>query len=181
VAAGATDGAAMSEGECPETFVTDRLLAERLTTEHYDALLRMHQDAVQMAALGGVRDEQQTRTYMDRHLQHWLDFGFGMWILRDRESMDVAGRALLRHVWLAGQDEVEVGYSFHPAYWGRGLATEIATACVQLAFVTLHLPSVVALTLPTNLASQRVLSKAGLSFEREVIHDGLLHVLFRTR
>jgi RimJ/RimL family protein N-acetyltransferase len=44
----------------------------------------------------------------------------------------------------------------------------------------LGLPSLVALTLPTHLASQRVLRKAALVPEREVVHGGRVQVLFRS-
>jgi RimJ/RimL family protein N-acetyltransferase len=38
----------------------------------------------------------------------------------------------------------------------------------------------VAITLATNRASQRVMEKAGLTYERELIYAGLPHVLYRT-
>jgi [ribosomal protein S5]-alanine N-acetyltransferase len=80
-----------------------------------------------------------------------------------------------------GADEVEVGYGFYPEYWGRGLATEVACVCVRIGLTQLGLPSVVAVTLPTHRASQRVMLKAGLAYERQIIHEGLPHVLLRTR
>jgi RimJ/RimL family protein N-acetyltransferase len=165
----------------PESFVTARLSAERLMPHHFADLLRMHSDPAQMAMLGGIRDAAQTQAYLDRNLQHWADYGFGSWILRETEQHQVAGRAILRHLLLADTDEVEVGYSFFPEFWGRGLATEITRACLGFGFETLGLHSIVALTLPQNLASRRVLEKAGLTYEREVIHDGIPHVLFRVR
>jgi ribosomal-protein-alanine N-acetyltransferase len=141
----------------------------------------MDQNEGFMAKLGGVRDEAATLRYLERNLAHWAEYGFGIWILRDRPSGAVIGRAVLRHLELEGADEVEVGYGFMPEYWGRGLATEVASACVQMAQSRLHLRSVVAITLPSNAASQRVVQKSGLVYEREVTHDGVLHVLFRTR
>ncbi|HEY7682121.1 MAG TPA: GNAT family N-acetyltransferase [Gemmatimonadales bacterium] len=165
----------------PDSFATARLRAERLTPEHFSIVFDMHRDPEQMAMLGGIRDEQQTADYLDRNLQHWADHGFGVWILRDAQQGRVAGRALLRHLLLEGEDEVEVGYSFHPAFWGRGLATEIATACVRLGYDALGLRTIVALTMPDNLRSQRVLTKAGLAYERDVSHDELTHMLFRSR
>lgn len=140
----------------------------------------MHGDPDQMAMLGGIRDEAQTLAYLERNLRHWTEYGFGLWILRDGEQNRVVGRALLRHLLLEDIDEVEVGYSFHPEFWGRGLATEIASACLAHGRKELGLPSIVALTLPGNLPSQRVLTKVGLVYERDVSHDGLLHVLYRT-
>jgi len=77
------------------------------------------------------------------------------------------------------RDEVEIGYGFLPAHWGRGWGTEIAQACVDIAFSQLESSSVVGLTRSTNLASQRVLSTVGLVYERDVEFDGLQHRLFR--
>jgi ribosomal-protein-alanine N-acetyltransferase len=78
-------------------------------------------------------------------------------------------------------DDVEVGYSLDPPYWGRGLATEIAAACVERARADLRLTTVVALTQPANARSQRVLEKIGMSRERELLHAGAPHPLYRIR
>ena len=140
----------------------------------------MHGDARQMETLGGVKNEGETREYLEWNLNQWDRHGHGLWILRERRDGAVVGRALLRHLYLQGRDEVEVGYSFHPEYWGRGLATEIASTLVTLGFEQLRLTAIVALTLPTNHASKRVLRKAGLVEEGEAIHAGNQHSLFRT-
>ena len=44
----------------------------------------------------------------------------------------------------------------------------------------LSLPTIVAFTLPTNIASRRVMEKCGLVYERPIIHADLPHVLFRS-
>jgi RimJ/RimL family protein N-acetyltransferase len=68
-----------------------------------------------------------------------------------------------------------------PKRWGQGLATELAHAAVDVAAEPLHLREIVAFTLPDNLASRRVMEKAGFTYERNVIHVGLPHVLYRRR
>lgn len=115
------------------------------------------------------------------NVKHWTDHGFGMWMLRDAASSTVIGRAILRHLDVEGVDEVEVGYGFMPKYWGQGLATEIARACVRIGRDQLGLGSLVAITRPINVASQRVMLKAGLVDDRDIIHAGIPHLLFRTR
>jgi ribosomal-protein-alanine N-acetyltransferase len=162
-----------------ETFSTIRLRAERLAPSHWEDLRRMDADAGFMALLGGVRDEAGTLAYLDRNLAHWDRYGYGLYMLRDRATGAMAGRAVIRHLDVEGTDEVEIGYGFLPAWWGRGLATEIARACGDQALRLLALPSVVAVTLPEHAASQRVMAKAGLRYERDVMHLGLRHVLFR--
>jgi ribosomal-protein-alanine N-acetyltransferase len=164
-----------------DRFSTPRLLAERVTAAHWLDLRRMDENAQFMAMLGGVRDTAGTVAYLEMNVKHWADHGFGMWMLRDRASNAVVGRAILRHLDVEGVDEVETGYGFKPEYWGRGLATEVAEACVRIGFDQLGLDSIVAITTPANIASQRVMQKAGLAYERDILHAGVPHVLFRIR
>lgn len=141
----------------------------------------MHCDVAVMAHLGGVRDEAQTVAYLARNLRHWDDYGFGLWILHERGGGAPIGRAVLRHLEIDGVDEVEVGYALYAPYWGRGLATEVATTCVILAEQELRLATVVGVTSPTNDASQHVLRKAGLVYEGKFTHEGIPSALFRKR
>jgi RimJ/RimL family protein N-acetyltransferase len=139
----------------------------------------MDQNRQFMAQLGGARDAAGTQAYLERNLAHWAAHRFGLWMLRNRQNGAVIGRAVLRHLDVDGVDEVETGYGFLPDFWGMGLATEIARACVQRGRELLELTSVVGITLPGNTASQRVMLKAGLRYERGIIHAGLSHLLFR--
>jgi RimJ/RimL family protein N-acetyltransferase len=62
--------------------------------------------------------------------------------------------------------EAELGYRLLPEIWGLGYATEGARALIGHAFTELDLARVVATTMTLNLASRRVLEKAGLSLVR---------------
>jgi RimJ/RimL family protein N-acetyltransferase len=163
----------------PESFSTARLHAERLRPQHFDAIRAMDSDAQYMALLGGIRSESQTRAYLARNLEHWDRYNCGLWMLRDLEG-EIAGRCVLRHLDVEGTDEVELGYGFHTRYWGRGLATEIAKELLRLGRSELERESIVAITRPDNHGSQRVLVKTGLALEREIKHDGVPHLLFRS-
>ena len=163
----------------PDSFSTDRLRAERLTAGHWDAIRGMDADPICMALLGGPRTEAQTRAYMDRNLKHWTVHGFGLWVLRDTDDQ-IIGRGAIRHLDVEGTDEVELGYGFYPGYWGRGLATDIARKFLQLGLTELRLPTMVAITRHTNVGSQRVLEKTGLVYERDIIEDGVPHLLYRS-
>jgi [ribosomal protein S5]-alanine N-acetyltransferase len=63
---------------------------------------------------------------------------------------------------------VEVSYFFHPDAWGRGFATELVGACLDVADRVLKLPEVRAFARPENTASRRVLEKAGFEALRFV-------------
>jgi [ribosomal protein S5]-alanine N-acetyltransferase len=138
-------------------------------------------DAEVMATLGGVRSENETWEYLRAGLEHWERNGFGTWVFRARESGEVIGTATLRRVEIEGRDEVEVGYRVAAAWWGRGIATEMARALVGVARDRLGLEEVVAFTLPHNIASRRLMEKAGFRYQRDIEWARLPHVLYRQR
>jgi RimJ/RimL family protein N-acetyltransferase len=94
--------------------------------------------------------------------------GFGPWLLL--EDGAVVGNAGFH-----GPPEdgvVELGYGLAPQVWGRGLATEAATALVAWAQADLRVERIVADVDPPNAASQAVLAKLGFARAGEV--DGRL-------
>jgi RimJ/RimL family protein N-acetyltransferase len=70
----------------------------------------------------------------------------------------------------------ELGYWLGEEHWGRGLATEAVRAVVPYAFEKLELRRLQALAYAANVASARVLEKAGFQLEgtlrRQVVKDG---------
>jgi ribosomal-protein-alanine N-acetyltransferase len=164
-----------------EAFRTDRLIAERLSSEHLDELYRMHRDPRVMATLGppgapdGILSEEETRQFLRRHLDHWERYGYGLWAFRDRTNGRFVGRAGLYNTRVGGNDEVELAYALVAEHWGRGLAREI----LAVAFERLGMEELVCFTLTTNRASRRVMEKVGFEYEQDVVHAGQPHVLYR--
>jgi RimJ/RimL family protein N-acetyltransferase len=86
------------------------------------------------------------------------------------------------------QDAVEIGWRLTPEVWGQGLATEGARAVLDFAFQRIGLQEVVAITVPTNLPSRRVMEKLGMTYDSRDDFDHLhiadghplkRHVLYR--
>jgi [ribosomal protein S5]-alanine N-acetyltransferase len=161
-----------------DRFQTTRIHAERLSPDHLAELCRMHCEPRVMATIGGVRSDESTRNYLGANLNHWERHGYGLWVLRD-EAGRFLGRAGIRHLIIEGETEIELTYSLLSEYWGRGLATEIASVLLGIAWTHLGLSSLVGYTVATNLASQRVLQKVGFSFERTLDYQGESCVLYR--
>ena len=164
----------------------ERFRTDRLREEHFDELCRMHRDPRVMATLapagapnGGVLSDEETWQFLHRHLAHWERHGYGLWVFRDRVDNRFVGRAGLYNTNVGGNDEVELAYALMAEYWGKALATETARAILAVAFERLGMTDLVCFTLTTNRASQRVMEKAGFEYEREVVHAGLPHVLYR--
>ncbi|MBV9165042.1 MAG: GNAT family N-acetyltransferase [Solirubrobacterales bacterium] len=170
----------MTRGEL-DLVLTERLRCERLRREHSAELAPMLLDPRVVRTLW-PRDEPPTEQDVNSstasHVGHWERYGFGLWLLRDRDTGGVVGRGGLQYTYVPGLNEVEAAWAIAPERWGQGLATELAQAAIVAAFNTLKLLQIVAVTLPDNIASRRVMEKTGFVYEREIEHAGLPHVLY---
>lgn len=167
-----------------DRIVTERLVGERPSAKDADELsvLMLHPDVLRTT---WYDPDPPTRSHivvkLAGDIDHWDRYGFGPWLLRDRSNRQLVGRGGLKHTTASGVDEVEIGWSIHPDRWGEGLATELARASVRTAFDVLGLDGVIAYTANDNVASWRVMEKAGMEFDREIVAVGLPHVLYRAR
>jgi len=160
---------------------TARLLLTRLCPDDLDDLVRMYADPRVTATLGGLRTADWVADYLRKQMAQWDEHGFGLWTVRDRLSGRFAGRAGLRYATIEGRREVEVAYGLMEEFWGRGYATELAVESVRVGFTELRFPDLVCFTLTTNLASKRVMEKAGFRYERDIVYADLPHLLYRQR
>ena len=167
-----------------ERVETERMVLERLRLEHGPEQLRLLLDRRVNATLWPRVQPPTEAEVLDglaAKVQHWDRHGFGMWLLRDRETAEMVGRGGLQYTYTAGLHDVEAGWAIVPERWGQGLATVLANACVEVGFGCVGLQDIVAFTLPTNVASRRVMEKSGFEYERDIVHAGLPHVLYRQR
>jgi RimJ/RimL family protein N-acetyltransferase len=103
----------------------------------------------------------------------------GLWAAIDKMSGAFMGWFHLRP---NGENpaETELGYRLKQKYWGRGIATEGSLALVKKGFDELGLDVIVAIADPANIASRRVMEKAGLKYEKEMREpDGFITVKYR--
>ena len=101
--------------------------------------------------------------------------------MRELATGRFMGRGGLRHATIEGQVVIEVGYGLLSEFWNRGLATELAQKSVRIGFEELRFEELVSFTLTTNLASRRVMEKAGLQYVRDIVYADLPHLFFRRR
>ena len=167
-----------------ERVETERMILERLRLEHAPEQMRLLLDPRVSATLWARAELPAEADVLDglrAKVDHWDRHGFGMWLARDRDTGEMVGRGGLQYTYTAGLNDVEAGWAVVPERWGQGLATELAQACVEVGFAQLGLLELVAFTLPGNVASCRVMEKAGFTYERDIVHAGLPHVLYRRR
>ena len=83
---------------------------------------------------------------------------YAVWFLR-LKSGETIGDYCFKGLFADGS--VEIGYGLEPEYWGKGYGTEAVIAAVDWALKQPGVKRIEAETEPGNIASQRVLEKAG--------------------
>ena len=144
---------------------TERLVLRRWSTDDVDALAAVFAEPAFWHfpfRRGFTRDE--TEQFVERQLEHWATHGFGMWAVELKADGRLAGyTGLAIPTWLPQVlPAVEVGWRLHPDHWGRGLATEGGAASLRYGFEKLGLDRIIAIAMPDNVASLRVMAKLGM-------------------
>ena len=144
---------------------TARLYLRQFTPDDLDDLYRIHSDPAIMKYIGkGVRTRSETETAIHTMLQCWEQNNFGMWALVHKIDGKMIGRCGL--AFLDKTPEVELGYAIDKVYWNQGLVTEASFASLKYGFEILQLERIVAIARPENIASQRVIQKVGMKYEK---------------
>jgi [ribosomal protein S5]-alanine N-acetyltransferase len=146
------------------TEATDRLLLCVPRLSDAEALMRVFGDREAMRHTLHFASLRDCRRHIAAHHCQRGKKGFGPWTVVDKASGQIIGFGGLLDDPFDPAWGIEVAYHFAPAAWGRGYATELTDHSVRVARERLRVPQVSAFTHPDNVASQRVLAKAG--FER---------------
>lgn len=147
----------------PIIIETDRLLLRELTPDDLPALRRLLQDDQAMVAYEGAFSDAEVQDWLDRQLARYQRWRFGLWAVLLRKSGQVIGQCGLTMQPWKGQEVLEIGYLLERAHWHHGYATEAARACKDYAFATLGATEVCSIIRDTNLASQRVALRNGMT------------------
>ena len=149
---------------------TDRLVLRRFTEADVDNLFDLDSDPDVMRFINGgrptPRDVIQNDT-LPRFLHYYERFaGYGFWAAVEKATGEFLGWFHFRPPQGASPDEAELGYRLRKSAWGKGYGTEGSRALIRKGFTELGVQLVVASTMVVNVASWRVMEKAGLTLER---------------
>ena len=149
---------------------TERLILRQWQPDDIRAFVAMNADPRVMEFFVSTLTEEQSIAFAGRIAEHFAEKGFGWWAVEVRGSMPFAGFVGLSVARFEAHFTpcVEIGWRLVHAAWGKGYATELVLHCVVIARRQTHWPVLRAFAHPDNIASQRVLSKAGFRQERFV-------------
>ena len=137
-----------------------------------------------------VLDAEQAGAEAGRCRDAIAQRGWGMWALEVPGAFAFAGFVGLNvpHYDAPFVPAVEIGWRLPRAAWGQGLASEAAQAALGFAFTHLDLNEVIAIAVPGNEPSRRVMQRLGMRHDEagdfdhpriEAGHPLRRHVLYR--
>jgi RimJ/RimL family protein N-acetyltransferase len=150
---------------CP-TLETERLTLRPLEESDLDAYTEMLMEPEVRKSLRLPRTYSRSDAWrgMAQWRGQWELRGSGQWAVTERSSGRFVGRAGLHCPELPDWPGMEVGWTLHPTYWGKGYATEAAARSIAYAFEEIGVDEVFSVILPENRRSQAVARRVGLTF-----------------
>jgi ribosomal-protein-alanine N-acetyltransferase len=154
---------------------TTRLQFRRFTPDDRHALAAIRSDPDVMKYVASRRPEsiEEVQIVLDKVIAHSERHGFAPWALIDKVTGKLAGWCGFKYLEDIG--EVEIAYGLAKDYWGKGFASEAASAAMEHGFQQLHLDQIVAVVWPENIASTRVLEKLGMRRRAALYKDEMLY------
>ena len=142
-----------------------RLLLVPLADEHLPGLHAINSDAAVMTYIGdgAPLSLQQSQLMIATVRQHWAQRGMSWWALLDKHDGEMVGAAALQPLSAHSSNPPEIGWRLRRASWGRGYATEAASAIVDYAR-RIGQRRLVAIAHPANVASLAVMHRLGMLY-----------------
>lgn len=148
----------------PETFQTDRLHLRPVGLADAEAIFRTYAGEVaptRFMPFVRHRDIGDSLAFAERCEGCWASGSAFPWAVTETASGQFMGVVELR----LSPPKADFGYIFGEPFWGRGFASEAASAVVAWAIAQPSIQRVWATCHPDNAPSAAVLRKVGLSYE----------------
>ena len=156
---------------------TERLTLRQFQLSDEREMRVVFGDAEVMRFGDGVQNDKWIRNWLGECIEDYYGKrGYGPWCVMEANSQQVIGYCgLFFFPDINGQPQIEIGYRLARPSWGQGYATEAVLAVRDYAFDNLGLKRLIAMVDPHNVRSLRVVEKAGMTYEQQVMFDGYTH------
>ncbi|SDK35459.1 GNAT family N-acetyltransferase [Sediminibacillus albus] len=153
-----------------ETVISsERLRMRRMNQKDKSNLLKIFSDPVAMAYYPSTKNEEETEQWIQWTLDNYRKYKVGLWVVEDKLTGDFLGMCGLVPQKIDGKVEMEIGYLFERAKWGKGYATEAAQACKDYGLGYLKCRELFSLIDPGNLPSIKVARRVGMDYFKTII------------
>lgn len=140
---------------------TKRLYLRELTEADFDALYRVLADSDIMQHYPYTFDEARVRGWIQKNIERYSIFGFGLWAVCLRETGEMIGDCGLTMQLIDGQIRPEIGYHIRKDRQRQGYAKEAAIAVRDWTFRHMPFRTVYSYMKGTNIPSCKTAASYG--------------------
>ena len=162
---------------------TERLILREMTNADFDALYAVLADSDIMQHYPYTFDEKRVRGWIDKNIERYAVFGFGLWAVCLKETGEMIGDCGLTMQLIDGKIKPEIGYHIRKDQQRRGYASEAARAVRDWTFKNTPFNAVYSYMKEANLPSCRTAIAYGCREVSEYADDenGITKVFALTR
>ncbi|MBV8981364.1 MAG: GNAT family N-acetyltransferase [Acidimicrobiia bacterium] len=148
-------------------LATERLVLRRWREADREPFAALNADPAVMEHFPALLTRAESDAFVDRIEEKLEANGYGLWAVQVRGGDDFIGFIGLNPVPFEAHftPALEVGWRLTRTAWGHGYATEGGAAALQLAFESLAVDEVVSFTSTTNVRSQAVMRRLGMTHD----------------
>jgi len=144
---------------------TDRVRLRRWRSDDREPFAALNGDPEVMEHFPSTLTPQESDALIDRIEAFFATHPYGLWAVERRDTHSFIGFAGLSLQTFEAHftPAIEVGWRLAREQWGHGFATEAGNAAIAYAFQSLRLAEIVSMTATTNVRSQRVMERLGMT------------------
>jgi RimJ/RimL family protein N-acetyltransferase len=161
---------------------TERLILREFRDEDIEFLAALMADpeVMRFSLRGPITDREKVKGFLQKIIDRYPDYG--LYVAQLKGGNQPIGFVGLANQVIDGEDKVELGYRFFPAYWGKGYAQEGAKAVCQYSFEHFQIKELICIIEPTNVRSIALAKKIGMVYSHETLYyDIPVHIFYLPR
>lgn len=152
---------------------TERLTLRQLEQTDAPFIFKLLNDPSWIENIGdrGIRTLEDAEAYIiNSPNAMFQQYGFSLLLVETKDPIEPIGLCGL--IKRDSLEDVDLGYAFLPEFWGKGYAYEAAAATMDYSQEVHNLSRIVAITLPENKPSVKLMTKLGFQFEETLVLAG---------
>lgn len=154
-------------------FYTRRCVVREITLADMEELFLLYKKDHVTDYIEPLYAYEEELAYERSYIRHMYGYyGYGMWIVRDRITNQLIGRAGIDNREYDGKMELEMGYVIDPEYQRQGYATEVCEGIIEWVRQNLTFERINCLVEEGNRSSIGLLCKLGFARLEDITEEG---------
>lgn len=149
------------------TIETDRLILREMNECDFDSLYKVLADSSIMKHYPYSFDEERVRNWINRNIERYKIYGFGLWAVCLKDTNEMIGDCGLTMQMIGSTIKPEIGYHIRSDHQRKGYAKEAASAVRDWTFTNTPFNIIYSYMKYTNIPSAKSAESWGCKFVEE--------------